>query len=144
VMLAEYVTRMPLVEYPNDAAPVYRLLASQPAGVVAEFPVPRFFPGRDAEFAYMSTFHWKPLINGYSGHFPKSYVERLPRLLSFPHRVAIEQLRSAGVRYVVVHAYGYPKRFNQLRRELLRSEDLVELGLFDDVEGPALLYLLKD
>jgi hypothetical protein len=144
IMLAEYHARMPLVEYPNGPTPVYRLLARQAPGVVAEFPFPRVFPGRDADYAYMSTFHWRPLLNGYSGHYPKSYLDRLPRLLLFPHRTAIAALRRADVRYVVVHGYGYPTEdFNQLRQELRESPDFVELGEFDETGGRALLYLLK-
>jgi hypothetical protein len=144
MMLVEYRPRMRLVEYPNSAPPIYRLLARQAPGVVAEFPVPRAFPGREAEYAYMSTFHWKPLLNGYSGHYPKSYLQRLARLRSFPQPTAIAQLRRAGVRYVIVHAFGSgQKEFDGLRQEIATSGDLLEIGVFDDNEGPAVLYELK-
>jgi len=141
-MLIEYAAAMPLVTYSNKAPAVYRVLARQPYGVVAEFPVPRVIPGRDAEYSYMSIFHWKPLINGYSGMFPRTYLERLARLLSFPHRTAVAQLRRDGVRYVVVHSSGYTAREFLDMRTSLTAQGLAEVGLFDDAEGPAALYVL--
>lgn len=142
-MLTEYAAAMPLVTYPNKAPAVYRVLAQQPYGVVAEFPIPREIPGRDAEYSFMSIFHWKPLVNGYSGMFPRSYLERLARLLSFPHRTAIAQLRRDGVRYVVVHSTSYTTgEFLDIRTSLT-AQGLAELGVFDDAEGPAALYQLQ-
>lgn len=110
VLALEYwVAPLPLVPYPNQAPPLYELLARLPPGVVAEFPMPR--PGApphyDARFAYMSTFHWKPLLNGYSGFFPQSYLLRLEQLAGFPDERSVEALRLAGARYVVVHEDGY-------------------------------------
>src|SRR6185436_15280192 len=86
VLVAEYRVRFPLMSYPNAAPPIYRVLAQQPPGVVAEFPAPRAdaLPGDDPEYAYMLTFHWFPLVNGYSGVYPRSYLARLDRLLDFP------------------------------------------------------------
>ena len=52
--------------------------------VVAELPFPE--PGRvavNAVAVHASTRHWRPLLNGYSGYTPKSYVE---------HYLAFQQL----------------------------------------------------
>jgi hypothetical protein len=121
-LLAEYRTAIPLEAYPNVAPTVYRFLATQPRGIVAEFPVPELgaLPGHDAEFAYMSTFHWFPLVNGYSGMYPPSYLGRLDRLSDFPGPGAIEQLRRDAVRYVIVHVFHYPSTESE---PLLRSLD---------------------
>jgi hypothetical protein len=143
-MLAEYWCAMPLVEYPNAPSGVYRVLAQQPRGAVVEFPIPRYFPGREAEYAYMSTFHWMPLLNGYSGMFPKSYLMSLARLRSFPHPAAIGALRRTGIRYVIVHGSSYkPQEFEDIRFELARQPEVAELGLFQDAYGPAALYILR-
>ena len=98
-LIAEYHVAFELAAYANTAPPVYRILAHQPRGVVAEFPVPRAdaLPGDDAEYAYMSTFHWFPLVNGYSGIYPPSYLARLEQLAGFPDDRSIRQLRRDGV-----------------------------------------------
>jgi hypothetical protein len=145
VMLAEYRVAMPLVRYANGPPGVYRVLAQQPRGPVAEFPVwRREPPGRDAEYEYMSTFHWMPLMNGYSGMYPASYLNAIARLRSFPQRTAIDALRRAGIRYVIVHGSSYtPEWFEAMRLELVTKPQVVELGLFQDHEGPAALYILR-
>src|SRR4029079_5906897 len=131
LLLAEYRTRLPLVSYPNAAPPVYRFLATQPRGIVAEFPVPQpdTLPGHDAEYAYMSTFHWFPLVNGYSGTYPPSYLARLERLRGFPDERSIAQLRRDGVTYVIVHGSAYAEAvFGGLRTRIDASGALSELG----------------
>jgi hypothetical protein len=144
IMLAEYRSRMPLVKYANSPTDVYRVLAQQPRGAVVEFPIPREFPGRDAEYAYMSTFHWMPLLNGYSGIYPQSYVKSLARLRSFPRDTAIQALRRTGIRYVIVHSSSYsPADFQQIREELVTRPEVAELGIFQDGNGPAGLYVLR-
>ena len=142
-LLAEYRTTSVLVEYPNTAPPIYRLLARLPRGVVAEFPVPRpdTLPGPDAQYGYMSTFHWFPLVNGYSGIFPASYLARLERLQRFPDPRSIAQLRQDNVLYVVIHGSSFQgTAFSELRERITASGAFVELGAFNDAEGPATLY----
>lgn len=145
-LLAEYHVRFPLAAYANTAPPIYGMLALQPPGVVAEFPAPRTdaLPGDDAKYAYMSTFHWFPLVNGYSGNYPPSYLARIDRLLDFPGERAMAQLRRDGVTYVIVHGSAYPGRaLDELRGRIAAAGALVELGSFDDLEGPAVLYRLR-
>jgi len=142
----QVMTRLPLEAYPNAAPPVYRFLATQPRGIVAEFPVPQpdSLPGHDAEFAYMSTFHWFPLVNGYSGSYPPSYLGRIDRLRDFPDAASIDQLRRDAVRYVIVHSYHYhPQVWQTLARRLDASVDLIQLGRFDDGNAPAIVYRLR-
>ena len=103
----EYVT-VPrrLVAAPVRPEPVYEWLSMQKnSGVVAEFPMPdeHGLPLHDAEFMYRSTFHWHPLVNGYSGNVPASYVDVLRAVRTFPSFTALERLHQAGVRYIVVH-----------------------------------------
>jgi hypothetical protein len=145
-LLTEYRVTPALAPFTNTAPPVYRILARQPPGVVAEFPVPRAdtLPGDEAEYAYMSTFHWFPLVNGYSGNYPPSYLARLDRLSSFPDDRSIRQLRQDNVVYVVVHGSAYRESvFQDLRVRIQLDGALVELGSFNDAEGPAVLYRLR-
>jgi hypothetical protein len=108
VMLEYWVVPLRLMAYPVRP-PLYEFLAQQPDGVVIEFPVPRLdrLPGHDARYAYMSIYHWKPLANGYSGYYPPSYLKRMERMVTFPDRLSLEQLRADGVRYIVVHEGSY-------------------------------------
>ena len=100
-------------------------------------------PGNEAEYAYLSTFHWLPLVNGYSGVYPPSYLARLGRLLDFPSERALAQLRRDHVTYVIVHGSAYPEaQFNDLRLRIQLGGALVELGAFDDAKGRAVLYRL--
>lgn len=106
VLLAEYSVRpLELVRYDNSPPPVYELLARLPRGVVAEFPAarPDVLPGPDARYIYMSTFHWKPLVNGYSGYYPPWYALRLVDFQGFPDAHSLEVLRRMDVTYVVAH-----------------------------------------
>ena len=100
ILLLEYrVGSLPLVAYHNEPPPLYRLLATLPRGVVAEFPMPRldWAPHLDPRFEYMSTFHWMPLLNGYSGFYPPSYLRRLVRLARFPDEASVASLRRENV-----------------------------------------------
>jgi hypothetical protein len=146
-LIAEYsVHPMDLIAYPNTAPGVYRFLATQPRGVVAEFPVPQTnaLPGPDPAYAYASTFHWFPLVNGYSGFYPPSYLDRLDRLAAFPDARALAQLRRDNVRYVIVHPAGAPAdRFASLVGGVANSGAFSELGRFDDGQGEAVLFRMR-
>jgi len=127
LVLLEYrVGPLPLVPYHNEAPPLYELLARLPAGIVVEFPVPKpdSPPHHDARFAYMSTFHWMPLLNGYSGFYPPSYFRRLVRLATFPDEASVASLRRENVKYVIVHEDGYP-----IGARVRIVERLLRLGL---------------
>lgn len=146
LMLAEYATRSPLVEFPNVAPPLYRVLAHQPSGVVAELPVPSAdrLPGVEPERVYMSTFHWFPLVNGYSGNYPASYIARLERLHGFPDERSLRQLDADGVRYVIVHSAPYSTpQFEAIRSTLADKGYMSELGRFDDGGGGAILFVRR-
>ena len=84
-------------------------LAQLPDGNVLELPVPRpdGLPFHDASYLYTSTFHWKTLVNGYSGYYPPSYIRRLSRLATLPSPAALDQIRDDNVRWVVVHEQRY-------------------------------------
>jgi hypothetical protein len=146
LLMTEYwVAPLGLVPYANRPPALYAWLARQPPGVVAEFPMPTTssLPGPDAVYAYMSTFHWKPLLNGYSGYYPRSYLRRLDALERFPDARAIGRLRNEGVAYVVVHAGGYsPPDFQQILQVLTES-GLAHLGQFDDGAGRAAVFGMR-
>jgi hypothetical protein len=146
ILLLEYwVAPLRLVPYHNTPPPLYVWLEKQPPGVVAEFPMPEpeGLPGKEFVYAYMSTFHWKPLINGYSGYYPPSYVGLLARVADFPEPRAIEALRNAGVAYLIVHPEGVqdPKQIRIVER--LTAAGLPWLASLDDGEGEAAVFGLR-
>jgi hypothetical protein len=88
----------------------------------------------------MSTFHWFPLVNGYSGVYPPSYVNRLERLRDFPGDTSIWQMRADGVKYVIVHASGYSEAELAQIRARLAAAGMAELGTYSDGVAPATLF----
>jgi len=78
-----------------------------------------------------STVHWTPLVNGYSGFTPPSFVERSELLRHFPDDAAIRLLHELGVSHVVVHLGRYRSPRRERIAELLASRadfELVETG----------------
>ena len=147
LMLLEYwVAPLALVPFPNSPPPLYAWLAAQPQAPVAEFPMPQpdTLPGREPRYVYMSTFHWKPLVNGYSGYYPRSYLARLEAMWRFPTPSAIERLYHEGVRYVIIHPAGYaPGQAEQVLAQLSSAGAFTELGRFDDGEGTAVVFGMR-
>lgn len=80
---------------------------------------------------YYATRHWQPLVNGYSGFAPPSYLELLDRLRSFPDEGSIAYLRARGVRYLLVHSPFYIRgNFDQDISLLKARNDLEPAGRF--------------
>jgi hypothetical protein len=84
---------------------VYRTLAHLPRGPVIELP---FWSDRNtfhghAQYMLNSTYHWQPLINGYSDHIPQDFRDNAVPLTGFPSRDSFAILERSGARYVVAH-----------------------------------------
>jgi hypothetical protein len=147
VLLTAELTRMPIVM--PEAPPVntaYRLLAQLPRGPVAEFPFfweRHDFP-RHAMYMFNSTYHWQPLVNGYSDHIPADFRNMVRPVSSFPTRESFGLLRARRTRYVVFHLNLYDRRsrerllerletYGQYLHPLSREDDV---WLFDIVAWP--------
>ena len=97
--------RPPLVAEPTGAnlAPAYRWLAQHGQGrPLLEEPAGNF--GESARRMYLSTFHWLPIVDGYSGYPPASasYVHHIAYEL--PGDAALQALvDTVDVRWVLVH-----------------------------------------
>lgn len=102
--LAGVVTPQGRIGGELGAQPIHRRVAALPAGsVLAEFP----FGVDDYELRYMlaSLTHGKPLLNGYSGGFPTTYMRyraRLGRVLDDPDG-AWQALLTSPATHVIVH-----------------------------------------
>lgn len=125
VVAALELTHAPLSAL-REAEPVanaYRVLATLPAGPVAEFPYfyrRQDFP-RHAYYMLNSAAHWFPLVNGYSDHIPRDFREQVVPLSSFPTRDSFGILGKIGARYVVFHLDLYDRRSRERLIERLES-----------------------
>ena len=147
LVLLEYrVAPLRLIEYPTRASPLDRFLRQRPEGVIAHFPTSRAyrFPGPDPQYLYTSTFHWKPIVNGYSGYYPPSYIRRLRAVESFPDLRSIAHLMGEGVKYLVVHEAFY-KTSSEPAAVLLALQklNLVPVARLNDGYGTAIVYELQ-
>jgi len=109
LVAAEHLS-VPLPTWPVPTGkalpPAYAWLAgpASPDGPIVEFPP---FPVRrrreEALWLQLSTFHWKPLANGYASFYPAHYDLVVNTLLDGPSPLAFEVLRVLGVRLLVFH-----------------------------------------
>jgi hypothetical protein len=97
------------VVWPAAESPqVYQHLAGLPRGtVVLEFPFGDH--AWDIRHVYYSTVHWHPLVNGYSGYFPPSFMRRVAVWRRPPRDpdAAWQAVRSSGITHIVVHGSAY-------------------------------------
>jgi hypothetical protein len=90
------------------ASPVplaYQRLAQAPPGVVVDFPFPYVSSNyhNHSSAMYWSTYHWHPLVNGYSDIRPPDFDDLARPINGFPDPASFAIMRARGVRYVVWH-----------------------------------------
>lgn len=56
---------------------------------------------REGDIMYLSTYHWKKVVNGYSGYSPFSYRRTITEMQGFPSQRSVDLLRGLGVDYVI-------------------------------------------
>lgn len=140
VLLEYWVAPLRLIRYPIQAPPLAQFLRQRPDGAIAHFPTSR----HDTEYLYTSTFHWKPMVNGYSGYFPPSYGRRLRVLESFPDARSIGHLMGEGVRYLVIHESFYKASSEPAAILLaLQKLNLAPAARLHDGYGMAVVYELQ-
>jgi len=117
-------------------APVYRMLASLPRGPVIETPFyyPQVGLFQHTKYMLASTSHWFPLVNGYSDYTPPDFLDNVMVLAAFPSGYAFRVLKPLGVRYAVLHMYGYntQNRGDVLERLAQYSQYLRPIYVTDD------------
>src|SRR4029450_11179778 len=146
VLLEYWVAPLRLIGYPTQASPLDQFLRQRPEGVIAHFPMPRpyRFPGQDPQYLYSSTFQWKPIVNGYSGYYPPSYLRRLAAVESFPDARSVGHLMGEGVRYLVIHEAFYKTSSEPAAILLaLQKLNLVPVARMNDGYGTAVVYELQ-
>ncbi len=121
---AEYTTAPIRLE---DAAPTpeaHRRLATLPPGAVVELPfwyIRSDFP-RHSRYMLLSTYHWHPLVNGYSDHIPQWFRDEVVRISSFPTAESLQIVVGRHqAKYAIFHSRYYDGRSRQRLRERLEQ-----------------------
>jgi hypothetical protein len=148
-MLLEYATVIgPWLTLPSPPPAVYRWLAAEPRSVVVEFPLPT---ADRLDFLYEglymlgSTVHRQPLLNGYSGFFPRSFFELLERTATFPDDGSLGYLRERGVNLIIVHGGDMSAdRFGAMSAALAARTDVAPAARFEEARGPDMVFRLVE
>lgn len=97
----------PLLEVPVAGRPA---TSSGPAMSGTDILSPEFH----ARAMYRSTFHWRPLVNGYNSYWPSGFPERMALAQRLPDSTALRQLRDeTGLELILVHLADYALLENQ-------------------------------
>ena len=148
IILVEYLSLpIPLARVPvKDEIPeVYKWLAREKGDFpVIELPLPygdNLFK-LETPRVYYSTYHWKKLVNGYSGFFPKLYEELLFRYATRPTAPLVRDLKALGVKVVIVHTseMGRKKARRTLEDLALLTDEVRKVAIFDRDHVYELLY----
>ncbi len=125
--------------------PVYAALAADPGAVIVDLPLPdddsQFWI--DPTYLYYSTFHWHPLLNGYSGFLPSWYPRLVVASREMPDANALDEFRHAGARYLVLHEEFYAQsRYAEIAAWLDRQPGVTLVARGGGEHGATRLYRL--
>lgn len=148
LLLGEYRTRMEAwLTLPVKPAEVNLWLAAQPRSVVAEVPFAKadaLHSISDAVYMFNSTWHWQPIVNGYSGFFPQSFMALSFAEEVFPSDSAIDYLKRRGVDLIVMHgALLGPKDFGEMTAKLAARTDMDAVAQFEVEGGTDMVFRLR-
>lgn len=114
---------------------------TEPEAVIACVPFPM---GRNVEdylntavWMYWQSQHHRPMVNGYSGFFPQSFLDLKEAMTSFPDQSNLDALRAQGVRYCVVQRTIVPPGmisfYEDLAQQLPRvyADDRVPIDIYE-------------
>ena len=115
LILVEYFSApLPTTKVPTrDELPsVYRWVSSSTSmdSPILELPLPLESQGVceiECLRLYMSTFHFRPLVNGYSGYYPPMYNELRRRWEQESFASNLADAEALGVRYLLLHHSGW-------------------------------------
>ena len=142
VVVTAEAARLPIGWVPRYQVPeIYKMLALEHSPGVVELPLPPPASfGLNAPFMLNSMVGWWPIVNGYSGFYPDSYLRRREDLALFPADEAIAVLRTLGVRHVVIHREDFSHRWPDALERLERSPALRPVA----AEGDIAIYRVED
>jgi hypothetical protein len=115
----ENVMEPNLWDTPRKASPLS--WTAPPDAVLFEYPVApahRLDASFDAHYMVGRIGTWTAMVNGYSGYFPRDYIQLLEAAADFPNAHTIDTLRDRGVTHITVHEMWLEGTFEQLTRSL--------------------------
>jgi hypothetical protein len=91
----------------RDMSPLYQRVRDTPGSVLIEFPFGE--PAYDILATYYAGYHRRPLVNGYSGFFPESFLRRATFLDHIPADLdtAYKAVQGSGATLAIVHESAY-------------------------------------
>jgi len=98
--------------------------------VIIELPMPAhdWDEFQEAIYVYYSIYHWKKILNGYSGFSPPGYRIVREAMEYFPSEQTFEMLRDLGVSHVLVHTQDFrAERGREVINRLKSFRSLIEL-----------------
>ncbi len=141
VLVTGEALRAPVGFTPFTGLPsIYARLADESHVVLVEFPVySRDAVSRNGPYVLNNTQYFKPLVNGYSGFEPQTFIDRARKLQTFPRAEGLEELRALGATHVTVHTGAFARRSGA---DALRAvESLPDLALLAEQDGIRLYRL---
>ena len=137
-MVVEYASSPVLARTPRQASTVDRWLAGQNRAVLLELPFAPVDQSNDPLYMYEGTTHWQPMVNGYSGFFPQSYLDLMTRVETFDDS-SMAYLRERQVDYVILREHMYDaEHLRVLLGQLSTRQDVAFVGGFTNPEDAAL------
>lgn len=124
----------------------YQRLATLPRAAVLKLQFPyksgEFFP--HARYMFWSTWHWQPIINGYSDYIPPDFREIAVPINGFPNDASLALLRERGARYVTIDWRTYSDeaaaimraRFPPYRSRLRVHVEAPDVSLYEIIAWP--------
>jgi hypothetical protein len=147
-LLAEYRTTLnKWLTMPEEPAEVYQWLAQQPRSVVAEVPFAKpdeLHSIADGLYMFNSTWHWQPIVNGYSGFFPRTFIELAQETRTFPDDHSVAYLKKRGVDLIVLHGSLLgPEKLGEMTAALLSRPDIEAMARFEEQHGSDVVFRLR-
>ncbi|MBI4320819.1 MAG: hypothetical protein HY675_20190 [Chloroflexi bacterium] len=119
------------IEVGDRVPEVYRWLAAQSDNpIIFEYPTvqSRYLlyteeMERLGRYQYLSTYHWRRSVTGYSGFFPPLFWAIQREAQEFPSLSSISLLRGLGVKYVIVHTSDMDSdRWDEISRRVAKLD----------------------
>jgi hypothetical protein len=105
--------------------------------VVADLPM---YGSGDPVYVYLSTFHWRPLINGASGFEPTWYAPLVATSREFPDDQTLDAFTALGTQYFVLHEAYYRDTFPRVTAAADAQSRLQFVATTTWEEGECRLY----
>lgn len=146
LVCAEYFTVPRLRPVDRDVPMWYSWLRNVDDAIVFEWPVTvPWRLGNMLDLSYMarSTLNWKPMLNGYSGFYPRSYLRLLLDMRSFPDTRSLNILRERGATILVLHEYPETRaRYAAALERLMRDPYVQPIAQDRDGSGRVAFFRL--